>query len=160
MMRKSGLITEDVKAAAAKDAWLDPEKVARVEISSEDASFPIEGALGAVAGTGWRAAATGPQVIRIRFDAPENIRRIRLHVVERAVERSQEFAIFAEMDGGRREVVRQQFTISPGGSTEAIEDYSVELKGVTMVELKIDPDRSHDPKLSRHYASLQSLQLG
>lgn len=159
MMRKTVLVTEDVKAAAASDAWLDLEKVARVEISSEDASFPIEGALGVSPSTGWRAATTGPQVIRIRFDAPENIRRIRLHIVERTVERSQEFAIFAEMDGGRRELVRQQFMFSPGGSTEEVEDYSVDLKGVSMVELKIDPDRSHDPKLSQHYASLLSLRL-
>jgi len=28
------------------------------------------------------------------------------------------------------------------------------------LELKIDPDRSHDPKMSQHYASLQSLRLG
>jgi hypothetical protein len=140
--------------------WLDLETMARVEISSEDAAFPIEHALGVAATTGWRAAVTGPQVVRIYFDAPQKVRRIQVHVIERAAERSQEFAIFAETESGRREVVRQQFTFSPGGSSDEIEDYSVELDGVTMVELKIDPDRSHDPKLSRHYASLQSLRLG
>ena len=31
--------------------------------------------------------------------------------------------------------------------------------GVTVVELRIDPDRSHDPKQSQNYASLQSLKL-
>jgi hypothetical protein len=55
--------------------------------------------------------------------------------------------------------VRQQFTFSPGGSTEEIEDYTVALDGVTVMELKIDPDRSHDPQQSRNYASLQSLRL-
>jgi len=158
-MRKTIVGAEDaVKAAGGP--WLDLETMARVEISSEDAAFPIEQALGAAASTGWRAAGTGPQVVRIYFDAPQKVRRIQVHVIERMAERSQEFAIFAETEDGRREVVRQQFTFSPGGSTEEIEDYSVELDGVTMVELKIDPDRSHDPKMSQHYASLQSLRLG
>jgi hypothetical protein len=33
------------------------------------------------------------------------------------------------------------------------------LHGVTTLELRIDPDRSHDPKLSQSYASLQSMRL-
>lgn len=159
-MRKTVLVAEDSVKAPTGGAWLDLEKLAQVEISSEDALFPIEGALGATATSGWRAATTGPQVIRLRFDEPQKIRRIQLHVIERGAERSQELAIFAETDGGRREVVRQQFTFSPGGSTEEIEDYSVELNGVTALELKIDPDRSHDPKQSWSHASLQSLRLG
>jgi hypothetical protein len=159
-MRKTIVGAEDAVKTAVGGAWLDLETIARVEISSEDAASPIEQALGAAATTGWRAAGTGPQVVRIYFDAPQKVRRIQVHVIERVAERSQEFAIFAEMEGGRREVVRQQFTFSPGGSSEEIEDYSVELDGVTMVELKIDPDRSHDPKMSQHYASLQSLRLG
>jgi len=162
-MRKTIVGAEDTVKSPSDGVWLDLETMARVEISSEDAAFPIEHALGVAATTGWRAAVTGPQVVRIYFDAPQKVRRIQVHVIERMAERSQEFAIFAEMEGGRREVVRQQFTFSPGGSggsTEEIEDYFVELDGVTMVELKIDPDRSHDPKLSQHYASLQSLRLG
>lgn len=158
-MRKTILTTEDAVKTPSGGAWLDLEKIARVEMSSEDAVFPIEHAFGAAKTTGWRAAATGPQVVRIHFDAPQKIRRIQVHVIEQAAERAQEFAIFAETDGGRREVVRQQFTFSPSGSTEEIEDYAVELNGVTMIELKIDPDRSHDPKLSQSYASLQSLRL-
>ena len=158
-MRKTILTTEDAGKAPAGGAWLDLEKIARVEISSEDPAFPIEHALGAATTTGWRAAGTGPQVIRLRFDEPQAIRRIQLHFIDRAAERSQEFALFAEIDGGRREVVRQQFTFSPGGSTEEIEDYTVNLHGVATLELQIDPDRSHDPKLSQSYASLQSLRL-
>jgi hypothetical protein len=160
MMRKTILANDDAVTKPVGGVWLDLEKIARVEISSEDAAFPIEHALGAAATTGWRAAGTGPQTVRIHFDDPQAVRRIQVHVIDRATERSQEFAIFAETDGGRREVVRQQFSFSPGGSTEEIEDYSVELNGVTMVELKIDPDRSHDPKQSQNYASLQSLRLG
>lgn len=159
-MRKTIVGAEDAVKSPSDGVWLDLETMARVEISSEDAAFPIEHALGVAATTGWRAAVTGPQVVRIYFDAPQKVRRIQVHVIERMAERSQEFAIFAETESGRREVVRQQFTFSPDGSSKEIEDYSVELNGVTMVELKIDPDRSHDPKLSQHYASLQSLRLG
>ena len=98
---------------------------------------------------GWRAATTGPQLIRLHFDEPINIRRIRLHFVERAAERSQEFALFAGTGSELNEVVRQQWSFSPHGSTEEIEDYTVNLNGITTLELRIDPDRSHDPKLSQ-----------
>jgi hypothetical protein len=58
-----------------------------------------------------------------------------------------------------QEVVRQQWNFSPGGTTEELEDYRVELDGVNALDLRIDPDRSHDPKQSRHIASLQRLRL-
>jgi hypothetical protein len=159
MMRKTVLTTEDAVKVPAGGAWFDLEKIAQVEISSEDVAFPVENALGKTSTTGWRAAATGPQVIRLRFDEPQAIRRIQLHFVDRAAERSQEFALFAGSGSEMHEVVRQQWSFSPGGSTEEIEDYTVNLNGVTTLELKIDPDRSHDPKQSQNYASLQSLRL-
>jgi hypothetical protein len=55
--------------------------------------------------------------------------------------------------------VRQQWSFSPNGSTEEIEDYAMSLNGITTLEVRIDPDRSHDPKQSQNYASLQSLKL-
>lgn len=141
-------------------SWIDLEANATVEITSEDERFPIEHALGRIMSTGWRAAGTGPQIIRLRFAEPQEINRIQIHVVERAAERMQEIAVFVEMVGvGRQEVRRQQFTFSPHGSTEELEDFAVSLKQVTMLELKIDPDRSHDPNRSVNYASLVSLRL-
>ncbi|WP_348269048.1 hypothetical protein P8936_07715 [Edaphobacter paludis] len=158
-MRKSIVSPLPVAATPIRDNWRDLERIARVEITSEDAMFPIEHALGKTLTTGWRAAGTGPQVIRLHFDEPLTIRRIELHFIDKAAERSQEFAIFAGSGTNLHEVVRQQFTFSPSGSTEEIEDYTVSLDGVTVMELKIDPDRSHDPKQSQSYASLQSLRL-
>ena len=108
---------------------------------------------------GWRASATGPQVIRLHFDEPQTIRRIHVHFEEKATERSQEFAILANSGAGLKEVRRQQWSFSPNGAAEEIEDYTVDLNGVTMLELRIDPDRSHDPAQSQHYASLASLKL-
>lgn len=158
-MRKSIVSPSPVAATPIRDNWRDLERIARVEITSEDPAFPIEYALGKTATTGWRAEGTGPQVIRLHFDEPLAIHRIQLHFIDNATERSQEFAIYAGSGTELHEVVRQQFTFSPGGSTEEIEDYTVALDRVTVLELKIDPDRSHDPKLSQSFASLQSLRL-
>jgi hypothetical protein len=146
--------------AAPNDTWLDIDSLATVQITSEDPSFPIEHALNGTPSTGWRASAKGPQFIRLNFDTPAAIRRIHLHFLETGCERSQEIAVYAASSGGDlREVVRQQFTFSPGGSTEEIEDYSVHLSGVTTLELRIDPDRAHDPTHSENFATLQSLRL-
>jgi hypothetical protein len=158
-MRKSIVSPSAAAVTPIRDNWRDLERIARVEITSEDPAFPIEHALGKTETTGWRAEGTGPQVIRLHFDEPQTIRRIQLHIIEKAAERSQEFAVYAGSGAELREVVRQQFTFSPGGSTEEIEDYTVDLDRVTVLELKIDPDRSHDPKQSRNYASLQGLRL-
>ena len=158
-MRKSIVSPSPVAATPIRDNWRDLERIARVEITSEDEAFPIEHALGRTLTTGWRAAGTGPQVIRLHFDEPLTIRRIQVHFIEKAAERSQEFAVYAGSGTELREVLRQQFTFSPGGSTEEIEDYTVTLDHVTLLELKIDPDRSHDPNLSQSYASLASLRL-
>ena len=158
-MRKSIVSPTAATTVARHELWRNLERIARVEITSEDELFPIEHALGKAGTAGWRAATTGPQVIRLHFDEPLSIHRIQLHFVDRASERSQEFALLAGTGAELREVVRQQFTFSPNGSTEEIEDYNVDLEGVTTLELRIDPDRSHDPKLSQQYASLQSLKL-
>ena len=150
--------------AAPNDTWLDIDSLATVQITSEDPGFPIENALNPLSpgnsSSGWRAAAKGPQFIRLNFDGPAAIRHIHLHFIEAGCERSQEIAVYAASSGGNlREVVRQQFTFSPGGSTEEIEDYTVNLSSVTTLELRIDPDRAHDPTHSQNFATLQSLRL-
>jgi hypothetical protein len=158
-MRKSIVSPSAAATTPINELWRDLERIARVEISSEEEQFPIEHALGKKETTGWRAAETGPQLIRLHFDEPLTIKRLRLHFVDRAAERSQEFAVYAGAGSELKEVVRQQWTFSPYGSTEEIEDYALNLSGITTLELRIDPDRSHDPKLSQAYASLQSLKL-
>lgn len=158
-MRKSIVSPSPVATTPIQDHWRDLERIARVEITSEDPAFPIEHALGKTPTTGWRAARTGPQIIRLHFDEPLTIRRIHLHFIDATAERLQEFAVYAGTGTELREVLRQQFTFSPGGATEEIEDYPVSLNGVTVLELKIDPDRSHDPNLSQNFATLQRLRL-
>ena len=163
-MRKS-ILSPDAEPATSSatspatlppDQWLNLEELASVQISSEDPSYPFEGALHGTQQNGWKAAAPGPQTIRLTFDKPRSIRRIRLEFHEDGAERSQEFAIYATTaNQGRKELVRQQWTFSPGGSTSEIEDYPVKLADVIAIELQIDPGR-HD---KQRIASLQSIAL-
>jgi hypothetical protein len=136
--------------------WLDLAQIASAEISSEDAQHPFENALEGGKGGGWRAADPGPQVIRLTFDQPQSIRRIRLEFREERTQRSQEFAVFASSANyQRREVVRQQWGFSPGNSAVEVEDYSVDLPAVSVLELEIDPGR-HDKQA---IATLESIAI-
>jgi hypothetical protein len=157
-MRKV-VVSERPAGTPESDSWLPLEKIASVEISSEEPNFPIEHALRESGTGGWRASAPGPQRIRLIFDQPQTIRRIQLHFVEKDAERSQEFWLLALVGDDLRDIVRQQWNFSPQGTTEELEDYRVELSGVNALELRIDPDRAHDPLQSRHIASLEKLKL-
>ena len=68
--------------------------------------------------------------------------RIRLEFSETEIARTQEFTLqWAAEPGGRfRELVRQQWSFSPQGSTSEIEDYQVSLNDVSVLELEIKPD--------------------
>jgi hypothetical protein len=137
--------------------WLDIENAATAELSSEDPQHPFERALRIETPDGWRAKDPGPQLIRLRFDQPQAIRRIRLQFREEEVSRSQEIALFATSNTfPRKELVRQQWVFSPQGATTEVEDYFFNLTGVTALELEIDPGR-HDKQV---FASLQSIQIG
>jgi hypothetical protein len=124
------------------EQWIDLAQLATVEITSEDSNFPIESALLPGRGPGWRAARKGEQIIRIIFDSPRPLRRIRLEFSEMELERTQEFSLrWASKPGGPfTEIVRQQWTFSPQGSTREVEDYQVNLHGVSTLELALKPD--------------------
>jgi len=138
-MRKR-LIADEPRGAA--EDWLDLTAIAQVEITSEAADHPIESALSG-AGSGWRASSPGEQRVRLLFDRPQSLTRIRVGFDVDAA-RTQEFLLRWSPDEGRtyREVVRQQYTFSPPYTTREIEDYTVTLPGVTLLELRITPDIS------------------
>ena len=116
----------------AQDEWLDLEKVATVEITSEDPKFPIESALATREGPGWRAAERGKQVIRLVLENPRALRRIRLEFSENENSRTQEFTLrWSRAGGPMTEIVRQQWSFSPQGSTSEVEDYQVNLDDVS-----------------------------
>lgn len=140
-MRKR--VLPSIQDAPAAFAWLDLEPLVEVEITSEDPTHPIESALLPEDGRGWRAAGPGAQTIRLVFDPPQGLHRIRLEFRETTVERTQEYVIRWSADGHEfREVARQQWNFSPGGATQQVEDHAVALPGVTVLELRITPDIS------------------
>jgi hypothetical protein len=142
-VRKSIIPSGESARTGPADEWLDLERTARVEVTSADPDFPVESALVPGRGTGWRADGPGTQTIRLLFDEPRRIGRIRLHFAVPDAARTQEFVLRRVVEGEpAREVVRQQWTFSPGGSTHETEDYRVELLGVTVLELSITPDIS------------------
>jgi hypothetical protein len=124
-------------------SWLAVESLAQVELTSEDPAHPIEAAFSLGGDSGWRASEPGSQSIRLLFGQPQPLKHIRLHFVEPTVERTQEFSLRWSSDGGRsfRELVRQQYSFSPGGATSEIEDFEVDLAAVTALELTIIPDQ-------------------
>ena len=140
----------------ATNDWLDLQALAEVEISSEAPAHPIELAF-SDGEDGWQAAESGTQVVRVLFDEPCELRLIELTFDERRAARTQVFLLRWSPDGGRsyRDIVRQQFTFSPPGTTRETERFTVNLHKVTAVELTIVPDISHGAV----HASLQSLRM-
>ena len=155
-MRKQISSRPQRESPSANTSWLDLEALARVEVTSEDAAHPIESALLTVGAIGWRAESPGEQTVRLLFDAPQRLRRIRLLFREEKEARTQEFVLrwSPTTESSWRDVVRQQYHFSPSGATEEIEEYQVELEDVAALELTIIPSLS-----GGSYASLAQLRL-
>jgi len=155
-MRKQISSQRQRESPSASTGWLDLEALARVEVTSEDAAQPIESALLTVGATGWRAESPGEQTVRLLFDTPQRLRRIRLLFREEKESRTQEFVLrwSPTTESSFRDVVRQQYHFSPSGATEEIEEYQVELEDVAALELRIIPNVS-----GGSYASLAQLRL-
>ena len=92
-MRKRVILPTNTNLRSHSQDWLNLEEMATVEVTSEDPNFPIESALAASEGPGWRAAEPGEQVIRIVLDNPRPLRRVRLEFSEPDIERTQEFTL-------------------------------------------------------------------
>jgi uncharacterized protein involved in type VI secretion and phage assembly len=156
-VRKS-LIAQIPQDAPLRDqAWMDVDRIASVEVSSEESDYPIESALLLEGKIGWRAANPGVQTIRLIFDEPQKLRRILLVFEDTENSRTQEFVLrwSPDIQYSSREIVRQQWNFSPPDSVRETEDYVLELSGVKVLELMIVPDKSG----GEVRASLVSLRL-
>ena len=149
-MRKRFIAPTPEAARPHGEGWLDINRTAVVEITSEEEGFPIESALVSGENRGWRAAVPGSQPVRLVFDKPQQIRRISLVVEEEQEPRTQEFVLRWSADGGHlfREIVRQQWN-------REVEEYQVEISAATELELVIVPDING----ATARASLKSLRL-
>jgi hypothetical protein len=127
------------RPAVVDGEWRNLGEQVSVELTSEDPQHPIERALVGDGSGGWRADAAGPQAITLTWPGPIAIRRIRVVFEEHTRARTQEFVLRAWTRDGDRDIVRQQFTFAPPGTTVEREDYATNLDGVTRLELAIVP---------------------
>jgi len=156
-MRKR-LVTPTPETVRSRgEDWIDVERSAMVEITSEDKEYPVESAFVSGETQGWRAAVAGTQTIRMIFDHPQRLKQISLVFEEKENARTQEFVLRWSSDGGNsfREIVRQQWNFSPPVTIREVEEYQVELLNVTVLELTIVPNTSGGTAR----ASLKSLRL-
>jgi hypothetical protein len=143
-VRKS-LITRIPQNVPLRDqVWMDVDRLASVEVSSEQSDYPVESALLVEGKRGWRAANPGAQTIRLIFDEPQKLRRILLVFEDTENSRTQEFVLrwSPDIECSSREIVRQQWNFSPPDSVRETEDYVVDLSEVKVLELVIVPDKS------------------
>lgn len=143
-------------APSAQPRWLELDRAAAVEVTSEDPQHPIEGALVRDDNRGWRASESGIQTVRLIFDRPQNIERIELAFDESQSARTQEFVLrWMPSTGQVHEIVRQQWNFSPPTTMHETESFSVQLSAVSALELIITPDIGGGPA----HASLSQLRL-
>ena len=142
-MRKSLIAPISQTDPASDQVWLDMDRIASVEVTSEQPGYPIESALRGES-RGWRAANPGTQLVRMIFDRPQTLRRIWLVFEDSENARTQEFVLrwSRGQESSFREIVRQPWNFSPGGSVRENEDYTVHLSEVGILELIIVPDKS------------------
>lgn len=114
--------------------WLDLDVLADVTIVA--GGRRVDRSLGV-----WSADCPGEQMIEIRFHYPMPVRRMRVVSSEIERSRTQEMTIWASLDRGERhrQVLRQQFNFSPNGATEEVEEYRLQLEGVSAIQLRIVP---------------------
>ena len=145
------------RASRSDRAWLNISGIASVEVTSEENGYPIKSALRPDSSRGWRAAHPGSQTIRLIFREPQKLTRIWLAFEDTESTRTQQFLLrWSPGTGGSfREIVRQEWNFSPAGSVGEVEDYTVDLPDVRVLELQILPDK----KDGEARASLRSLGL-
>jgi hypothetical protein len=141
-MRKRLIAPTPPAAGFDREHRLDLSTTATVEVTSEEKNYPIESALIPGESKGWRAAEPGTHIIRLIFDRPQNLKRVRVAFEEKETSRTQEFVLrwSSDREGALQEIVRQQWNFSPPHTTSEVEEYRVELSGVSVLELTITPD--------------------
>jgi hypothetical protein len=158
-MRKQ-ILQPHPSAAGAAVGELDVAALATAFITSETAEHPLEHMFDGQRGPGsshWLAATPGEQTLILAFDAAQRIHRVSLEIEETQTDRTQELQLSVSSDGGQtyRELLRQEYTFSPGGATFEREEWALGGEAVTHLRLWIKPDKGGRPGR----ASLTSLAL-
>src|ERR1700704_4789484 len=88
LMRKRLITPMPETGRSRGEGWLDVERAAMVEITSEHKDYPVESAFVSGEAQGWRAAETGRQTIRLVFDQPQRLKQISLVFEEKETART------------------------------------------------------------------------
>jgi hypothetical protein len=134
--------------------------LATVLVTSESADHPVEHLFDAQDGPGgtrWIAGSDGEQTLVLAFDSPQSIREVSLQTEELHTSRTQVLTLSLSRDGGStyQEILRQEFTFSPPGTTFEQEHWRVSADGVTHLRVVITPDKGNVP----YRATLTSLTI-
>jgi hypothetical protein len=159
MLRKQ-IIPGHSSAPASLQGAISVADVATVQVTGEQADHPIDNAFDRDRGPGgsrWIADGPGKQTLTLVFDSPQTIRQIGVEIEELDVSRTQELSVSVSSNGGQtyRELVRQEFTFSPPGTSFERELWSILAEGVTHLRVEIKPDKGG--RVGR--ATLTSLTL-
>jgi hypothetical protein len=92
-VRKRQIAPNILTEPPSGQVWLDIDRIASVEVTSEEDGYPIEPTLIGTENPGWRAANPGTQTIRLVFDEPQTLKRIWLVFEDIEHTRTQEFVL-------------------------------------------------------------------
>ena len=145
MLRKEILTTQPI-TSAQRAHQKDIASIATVLVTSEDPDHPIDHVFDGQRGPGasrWIAAQPGEQTLILAFDAPQMIRKVLVEIEEPNISRTQEMDVSVSSDGGQtyRELVRQEYTFSPPGTSLEREEWSINADGVSHLRLRIKPEK-------------------
>jgi hypothetical protein len=145
MLRKEILTTQPI-TSAQRAPQKDIASIATVLVTSEDPDHPIDHVFDGQRGPGasrWIAAQPGEQTLILAFDAPQTIRKVLVEIEEPNIGRTQEMDVSVSNDGGQtyRELVRQEYTFSPPGTSLEREEWSINADGVSHLRLRIKPEK-------------------
>ena len=145
MLRKQVLTTAPI-APPPRTSERDIASIATVLVTSEEPDHPIDHVFDGQRGAGarrWIAAEPGEQTVILAFDAPQTIRKLLIDIDEPEVTRTQEMDVSISADGGRtyRELLRQEYTFSPPGTSREHEEWTVNTAGVSHLRVRIKPDK-------------------
>jgi len=141
-MRKRLIDSTPESIRTRGEGWLDIETAAVVEVTSEDPDCPVESAFVSRDERGWRAAALGNQTIRLVSISRKGSSAYRLCSRRNETARTQEFVCggLPMAEDPLKKFWRQQWNFSPPDSIREVEEYQVELSGVTVLELVIQSE--------------------
>ena len=145
MLRKE-ILTRQPSTSYRRAPQKDIAALATVLVTSEDPDHPIDHVFDGQRGPGasrWIAAQPGEQTVILAFDAPQTIHKVRIQIEEPDMGRTQEMDVSISVDRGQtyRELVRQEYTFSPPGTTLEHEEWSINADQVTHLRLRIKPEK-------------------